>query len=219
MKKEQNQTEYLKTMGLIIRPVNVNDSEEMARVVEIEDDPLRIRWFYNNPSDYHKKSPQELVDFLTNTKGNDLVFAVFGDPKREDIRILNESNKLQGLVYVNPETDFRRDELKKLFPIDESKLTLEVSYAKRNSALGGQMGKGVRQVCRQLAGLNNNYDRKNIIINAYIMTDERGTNEPSVKLLEASGFEETGRIFYDPSIKDPDRLFTLNWDKLDQLLG
>lgn len=103
----------------------------------------------------------------------------------------------------------------------------EVTYAKLATAPLKQMASGLRQVLVTLGHMNAMIDaeaeevgnKPNFVITAYIIDDDRGTNLDSIKVLEAAGFVERAGIRYDEEAPHEDRLFVLDWDRLQAILN
>lgn len=213
--------QIIKGQEAAIRRVRPHYLKELIRLQVIEEDP--IKWFVSRSEAYTPLTEAELTAFKSPT--NDLlVYAVSGAMGRSDIEELGEVGKLHGLIYINPDSKIRIAQLqaKGLTPSISTPRILEVSYAKLPTALAGQMASGLRQVCVEIARMNASIDTQSneptIMINAYVIDDERGLNSESINVLHASGFVERGKIRYDNEASATDRVFTLDWKNLDAKL-
>ncbi len=205
-----------------VRRVHPGDHEELSRILAIEEDPNKVRWFESRPENHTAKSRVEMVKYILDKKHH-IILAAAGLPSRQDIHEAHEEEKLQGLVYVNPETAFRMQQLRddQLIPDQygmAADLVLEISYAKWGPAPHRQMADAVRQVCIGILS-HSVWFGHTVAITAYVMEDERGSNEDSVHVLLASGFEEKGKVQYDAQARAKDRFFLLNEAKLDQIIA
>ncbi len=196
------------------------EPDDLTRLIEIENDPEKIKWFESRPENHVEMTRSEALHYVLDKKCHTVV-AVAGHPAREDIKEANEEEKLQGFISFNPETNYRMDQLIRdgLLP-DNLKsplpdLVLEVSYAKWHKAFGGQMADSLRNACFAILKHTTGYD---VVINAYIINDNRGYNLDSEHVLLASGFEQKGEIHYDTDTSFKDKLFTLNPELLAQKL-
>ena len=204
-----------------IREVNTSDPDEIRRLMEIDRSPGHIKWFNSRPEDFTSMNETEMRDFVADP--NHHLYIVSGSSLHNEIRKRSEVGRLQGWVKVNPDDDKRVEELRNQKIIPQNKLPVfEISYAKHPDAPSGQMASGVRQVCIEGVKLNLVLDpesnRPYMSIVAYVIDDERGTNKESIQVLEASGFEEKRKVIYDEAASRPDRVFVLNWEKLDEKL-
>ena len=204
-----------------IREVNLNDPDEIRRLMTIDQSPGHIKWFNSKPEDFTAMDEEGILEFVT-APGHRL-FVVSGSSQHSDINKSHEVGKLQGWVKVNPDDETRVVELREKKIVPQNYLPIiEISYAKLPDAPSGQKASGVRQVCIEAVKLNREHkpqrDYPNLSIVAYVIDDERGTNEDSIPVLEAAGFEEKGKVRYDEDASQPDRVFVLNWEKLDEKL-
>ncbi len=211
----------LTTRAEIRRIYPTVEPDDLTRLVEIENDPEKIMWFESRPENHIQMTKREALSYVLDKRHHTIV-AVAGLPGRPDIKEANEEEKLQGFISFNPETNFRMNQLTQESLLPENlksplpDLVLEVSYAKWNSALSGQMADSLRNATWAVLQHTQGYD---LVINAYVINDTRGYNMDSEHVLLASGFEEKGEIFYDSEMSNKDKLFTLNPKLLAQKLG
>lgn len=206
-----------------IRRLNVQDPDDLRRLRMIDISSGHIKWFFSRPEMFIPLKKDELIDFASD-QWNHFLYGISGSEAHDQVRNNHETGKLQGWVKVNPDEDSRVAQLQKLGLLEEGNKepVIEVSYAKLPDAPSGQMASGLRQVCVEIAGINaelrpdRNFPSMKIV--AYVIDDDRGNNEESVKVLEVSGFEEKGRVRYDEDAPMSDRVFILNWEKLDAIL-
>lgn len=182
-----------------IRHVRKDDAEEMRRLWEIENDPVVAR-FVEDLSE----NEDELVDFCELEK-NYLVLAVEGKDGHVDP---TEIGKLQGWITVYPEDKRRLKRVIKELGIDfwaDSLRILEVGFARHPNARSGQMASALRQTLRILFA---EHKRAGIGLAITAYADE--ANEPSRRVLEASGFGYRGRVKYRVSNRTHDYFYILS---------
>lgn len=177
-----------------IRRVNVEDPDEIQRLMRIENDPQVIEFMEGLQS-----TDEDLKSFGT------------GDPDRLTIAISgkegfvdgDEVGKLQGWIYFNPDEEERLTRLK-LNGVGgewiQTRQVTEISYAKYPGAAKGQMSSGLRQIIKILEEECRKYSEK-LVVTAY--TDK--INFDSKRLLEAGNFVKVGEIGYHPdSLRNDD---------------
>lgn len=191
-----------------IRPINTGTKEELARLKSLENNQERVRWFESRPEDFIPLGDEEIERLARNEAGC-LILAIIG----ADLVGSSEKGKLQGFVKVNIDEPYRVEQIKnaQLVDIDGDGKPdlLEISYAKLPIAHSGQVASAVRQVCWEIG----NHVSKTAMT-AYVMPG----NDKSFRVLESAGFEQKGRIQYDPKASDKDHFFVLSWAKLAEKL-
>ncbi len=202
-----------------LRAPRVEDPEEIGRLALIDQDPQTIRWFNSIPEKYETLDEQGLVDFAAN-RTDHLIYVVAGSPDNEAITT-DEVGKLQGWVRISRDAPERVGQIVELGLIDpeEEKTAnvIEVEYAKLPTAPARQMASAVREVCSRLAAMDAvtfpDSEKPVSMVTAYVIPG----NGKSVRVLEASGFELSGRVQFDDDAKIKDMLFVLNWQKLNEI--
>lgn len=124
--------------------------------------------------------------------------------------------QVQGFVYLYAGSEERKivERLMKAGLIKRSevgkKRVFEISFAKLPRTKKGQMGSAVRQACMELTRL----DRERGGTGAFVFCFIDESNEGSIRVVEACGFERRGRHFYEEDSKEMSALFVLNYKKL-----
>ncbi|MFA6981911.1 MAG: hypothetical protein WC243_02730 [Patescibacteria group bacterium] len=216
------------------------DSKSETEILELMDsDPRIIREFISHPERYSETSHGPLLSAI-NDSDNYLAYAVSG--LRGHVEE-SEEFKLQGVILVNRDSNFRRGQLIRNNIVPEGTDVYEVSYTKRldyltkegmevPEASAGQMASGLRQVLTKLVAMHletaqDNTETlgiPNFSVVAYVM-DKEPFNTRSQNVLLACGFEEVDqnkRVWYDEETEDrapkPDRVFIVNWQKFMTLV-
>lgn len=202
----------------IVRKVHPTvDPDDLRRIVEIENSPDKRRWFENVPVERPPMTEEDALREVLDRE-NHIVLAVAGLSTRKDIHEAHEDGKLQGVLYFNQESEFRMRQLQEQRLIPQAQgLILEASYAKWPPAPGGQVSDALRIACKKILDQAASVGEE-VVINAYIMNDDRGTNVASVRVLLSAGFEEKGNVKYDETGQYNDRLFVLNPEKLEETI-
>lgn len=134
----------------------------------------------------------------------------------------NEVGELQGWVSIYQ--DERALELvkKSILPSGTPKESVfEVSYAKYQGAARGAISSGLRQVCLRFSQINaavhQKEDEKVLSPSFFITSYVKSSNEASIRVLKAAGFEDKGALATKDG-KIEYRVYVLDWDKLHQKL-
>lgn len=153
--------------------------------------------------------------------GESFLFAV------HDARLISakEIAKIRGFVSIYSERSekFRVKRLVKNGVFDKSYLdckVLEVSVAARLSENGqtnasGLMSSALRQACMQVRFLHKDLDQDKLKIMGFVDP----VNVPSVRTLQACGFEKIAVSKYDSDSIDESDVYILNWDKLEEIIN
>lgn len=173
-----------------LRHIRCDDKEELARLWEMEKDPL-INKFVEDLAE----SEEEMESFLKVDK-NYLVLAVEG--KRGHVEE-SEVGRLQGWIAIYLD-DKRR--LKRLRQMTSARV-LEIGFARYPKAKSGQMASSLRQVIRLLC---REHEKVNCTLMITAYADE--TNQASVNVLKACGFEHKGLVKYRVKNKALDHFFS-----------
>ena len=153
---------------------------------------------------------------------------VFGVKGSEKVGT-EEIGELQGWIcFYQDEIDrLQRARQKNIhIPTNSRCPVIEVSYAKYPKALEKQMQSGLRQALVKLAGMNAVLDtvdevqsiEPNLVITAYVTDKSTPETDAAAAMLKSAGFEEKGLIEYTSGAEILDRIYVLNWNKLDGIL-
>ncbi len=182
-----------------VRPVRLDDPEEIKRLWEIERDEMVERYVEDLSS-----SEEDLRLFSVSDR-NYLVLAIEGKEGHVDMA---EVGKLQGWLIFYPEKKWRLRRLKQVGMADfwsgEERI-LEVGFARHPLAKSGQVASALRQAVRLLIE-EHKKEGLSLVITAY--TDE--ANEASRRVLIAAGFSQAGKIKYHAKNKTEDHFFVLS---------
>ncbi|HSV94403.1 MAG TPA: hypothetical protein VLH94_00285 [Spirochaetia bacterium] len=127
-----------------------------------------------------------------------------------------EIGQVQGFVYLYASSEERKiinrivkAKLIKKVEVGESKI-FEISFAKLPGSPGGQISSAVRQACLELKRLDKIKGGTGVFVFCFI--DE--SNEGSMRVVEACGFERRGKHFYEEDSAEMSALYILDYQKL-----
>lgn len=181
-----------------LRWIRHDDTDEMARLVEIDVDEQVKRFVEDVTGDV-----EDLIAFAQSDK-NYMAVAVVGKDGHVGE---GEKDKLQGWLSVYPD---RKARLLRLGEVGKLMgRVLEVGFAKHPRAKSGQMASGLRQLVKFL---KDEHDKKGEVVHLTAYIDPE--NEGSRRVLEAAGFVEKGKVKYRLKNKHHDHFFLIDWEKL-----
>jgi len=183
----------------ILRWIRYTDSEEMARLVEIDLDD-RVKRYVEDVTG----NIDDLIEFAKSDK-NYMAVGVEGKMGYVDNE---EVGKLQGWFAVYPDRKSRLNRLDNK-TVHMKGRVLEIGFAKHPRAKGGQMASGLRQLVKFL---KDEHDKKGEVIHLTAYIDPE--NEGSRRVLEAAGFVEKGKVKYRLKNKHHDHFFLVDWEKI-----
>lgn len=178
-----------------LRHVRCDDKEELARLWEMERDPL-INKFVEDLAE----SEEEMESFLKVNKDY-LVLVVEGKQGHVEE---SEVGRLQGWIAIYLDDKRRLKRLKQM----ASARVLEIGFARHPKAKSGQMASGLRQVISLLC---QEHEKVNCTLMITAYADE--TNQASVNVLKACGFEHRGLVKYRVKNKTLDHFFSYRPDQ------
>lgn len=197
-----------------IRPVNPNDSDELNRLIIMEQWE-EARWCVGSPI----QTEIGMYSWINGLKRSNhtTIFAISGNNHSPE----SERLRLQGWVQLSGEY---QSYLVARLNLNESYIPnpcpVEVSYMRYPSAQPHQIASALRQVCALVLRADLLSDpTSSPQRNMFARVDPRNSNSQHV--LAAAGFElhSLGTI-YDPRDKKKDNslLYLLNWSKLQDIL-
>lgn len=177
-----------------IRPVLVDDEEEVARLLKMEEDPLINRFVIGDKLE----GKEDVVDFALARVGYAALAVVGKNGHVDDLEI----GKLQGWISIYDDHPGRIKRMLRELMMPAADRYIEVGFAKYTDAKQGQMASALRQV---ISGLIAEHKTAGIdlVVTAYA---EEG-NEASERVLRASGFVEMGKTKYTLRAKKKDTVF------------
>ncbi len=177
-----------------IRSILVSEPEEVKRLLEMEDDPEISRFIIGDKL----KDEADVVDFALATSTY-VPLAVAGKMGHVEEY---EVNRLQGWVSVYDDNHKRVKRLMASSLLPQADRYLEVGFARYTHAKSGQMAAALRQVVYGLVEEHKKCNQSLLIV-GYAQEG----NEPSERVLKASGFEKVGKAKYTLKAKILDTIF------------
>jgi hypothetical protein len=196
-----------------IRLIDPKDRKDMQRYRTI-DDNLPPEFKGERAEDHELIKDIEDVQPGKGKKYSEIyTFAVSGSNKVNK----EEIGELQGWVDIYW-SDYRKVAIEKnLVPYKTKKdMVLELAYARLPNAAPNQMASAVRQVCMQLSQIDAFRQKEDAVSPELIVTTRvLPTNQNSIQVAEAAGFEYKGQIQGDEDLWN---FYMLNWEKLNEIM-
>ena len=177
-----------------IRPILVSEPDEVKRLLAMEEDPEISRFIVGDKLN----DEEDVIDFALATRTY-VPLAVAGRAGHVEEY---EVNRLQGWVSIYDDNHKRVKRLMASGLLPQADRYLEVGFARYTQAKSGQMAAALRQV---VFGLVEEHKKSNqsLVIVGYAQEG----NEPSERVLKASGFEQAGKAKYTLKAKILDTIF------------